>query len=215
MWWANLSEQGPGLKVRRNSMEILVPAQNATSRSSPIISSSLLLLSTMIGGGMLTLPYAVSMTGEFVLSFILSKLWDFYLVGWLLDLQVCSEGSSYSWFRPLRLAFLYTFSSPRRAEQVTPSNVGKSQYFEKSSNLICCVCMFATPKRAGASSYAVVAADAFGPEAAHAVALLTLALTFMCITAYRSVLSESRVPPSFDCPVIMHEENLRAAPFLY
>jgi uncharacterized membrane-anchored protein len=48
---------------RSASIDILIPHQLHESRSSSVLSSALVLLSTMIGGGTLSLPFAISQTG--------------------------------------------------------------------------------------------------------------------------------------------------------
>jgi len=53
-------------RPRSLSMEFMVPEPSDISRVSGVLTSSLVLLSTMVGGGMLTLPYAYSQMGECV-----------------------------------------------------------------------------------------------------------------------------------------------------
>ena len=55
--------QGFPRRMRTASQETLSPGYSHPSRTTPVISSAVALLSTMMGGGMLTLPFAFSQTG--------------------------------------------------------------------------------------------------------------------------------------------------------
>jgi amino acid permease len=49
--------------LRTKSVETLSPAHGDPSRTTPVTSSATALLSTMMGGGMLTIPFAYSQVG--------------------------------------------------------------------------------------------------------------------------------------------------------
>jgi len=53
----------PLAEHKPKTLEFITPAYDAKSRSTQALPSALVLMSTMIGGGMLTLPYAFSVTG--------------------------------------------------------------------------------------------------------------------------------------------------------